>query len=321
MADLQRTEGHDADVGQLVQRRHQVLRALGDRAHLQVVMPRLVGGLQPARQHAPATLAGLDRLGALDALDQQPGLEVLRRGAHLRQTLDPAAEDQARRQPEHQEEGGDQCDRSADGGQHRQRQQRQRNVDDDLRGNAHQEAAHRLVTAQPCRGRPDTGRQLVQAQREETRVDRARQALVDRVGHAVEQVRAHPLAQHLEQDGQGHADAQHQQRRLRLRRHHAVVDLHRIEGGAQRQQADRQRAGRDVEQAALLAEDLCDDELEGRAAAGDEARGEAPTGEAVPAIEILFQRLGELPGAAIPPTDGPFPLGIARRHHAPAPVG
>ena len=161
-AHQQGTGSNHQGVRDLLQRTGQVLRMLADVAHLQVQLARLVGGFHPARQHAPAALAGLDGLGPLHRLHQQPrflvagGIGLAGKGVHTAPVVKAHAE------ADHKKCQWNQGQRAGNQANDQHKKQRKGCIHHQVGGHGGEEAAHRLITAHLGSQTAHALRQLVQ---------------------------------------------------------------------------------------------------------------------------------------------------------------
>ena len=265
-ADHQRTAGHQQHIGHLLEEGGEVLVALGDVAHLQFLAAGIIVGVHPTAEHAPTALARLDGFRAFHGFHQQAGFQVGRGHAFAGQLFNPLAVKKPHRHRHHQETQGDERqERGANDAQEQQEQNGKRRINHQLRSDRREETAHRLVATKLRRQGAHTAWQLVQPQAQETQIHGPRQSLIHVVNQVGVQMRAQVLDGQFKHGSHQHPQRQYHQGLAGAGRHHAVVDLHAVEGHGQRDQVQHQTGQGGFSQHPLVAQQFALDQLVHRA--------------------------------------------------------
>jgi len=230
-------------------------------------------------QHAPAALSRLDRLCRFDAFDQQSCLEIGQLLVALRQCGDAPGTRQTQHHADDQESQRDVEQRSGDGPDDADEDQRERRVHGDMAGQCHQESADTLVASQLAGQAAHAAGHLIEAYGQETRVDRTGQRLIDMIDDTFVQARAQQLGAVFDQDGRQHAQGQDQQGLHGRIGNDPVVDLHGIEGNEHTQNGQQQSADGGLGHPPSLRPHGVQDFAQDGAVRGDIRRGQSQAGD------------------------------------------
>ncbi|EEF25582.1 conserved hypothetical protein, partial [Ricinus communis] len=260
-------EGADDDGGgiaQLLQGRGDIAGMVADGAHGHVAADGFGADVDPAREELPAAGTGLDGLDAFHRLHQQAGLEVGGSRTLVGQPCHLAVGEVADQDGDHTEDGRHQRHPGAgDKGDHQYEQQAQRQVDQGEQGLRGVEGADLFIAAQLAGQAAHGTGQLIDPHGQQALIERLRQLGVEAGNHLVHDVGAGELHAQLEQDGQAHADGQHDQGGHAVGGDDAVIDLHGEDRRAQRDDAHHHRGHDDLdEHRAELADGVQEDPLE-----------------------------------------------------------